>query len=156
MPSLIKLIFGSSRNQRGNCSPILATVRLYSILQLGVFAFCPFTRTFSPLADARIQGIIPSAPTLIFRSTWNHICSASGPRTLNRSFKSNQLYSESHKHIYNKNYFILTVVQIQIRPWHRCICIQVGPGDAASSRIPILLHLEQFISFSVSIELGRR
>jgi hypothetical protein len=34
MPSLPTQSFRSTRNQRGNCGPILATVRLYRILQL--------------------------------------------------------------------------------------------------------------------------
>jgi hypothetical protein len=39
LPSLSTLTFRSTRNQRGNCIPIVATVRLYRnrILQLGVF-----------------------------------------------------------------------------------------------------------------------
>jgi hypothetical protein len=71
MPSLATLYFRSTRNQCGNCSPILATVRLYRILQLTVFYWCPFTRTFIRSADAGIQGMMPSVATLYFRSTWN-------------------------------------------------------------------------------------
>jgi hypothetical protein len=56
MPSAITLTFRSTRNQRGNCTPILATVRLYRILQLTVFFWCPFTCTSIRSADAEVQG----------------------------------------------------------------------------------------------------
>jgi hypothetical protein len=39
VPSVFTKKNRSTRNQRGNCSPILATVRLYRILQLDVFVF---------------------------------------------------------------------------------------------------------------------
>jgi hypothetical protein len=68
MPSNHTLRSRSIRDQRGNCGPILATLRLYRILQLDVFDFFPCTLTSS---HARIQGIIPSAPTLNVRSTRN-------------------------------------------------------------------------------------
>jgi hypothetical protein len=71
VPSLITLTFRSTRNQRGNCDPILVTVRLYRFLQLEVFVLCPFTRTSIRLVDAVLQGTMPSLITLIFRSTWN-------------------------------------------------------------------------------------
>jgi hypothetical protein len=70
-PSFITLSFRSTRNQRGNGIPILATVRFYRILQLAVFVFCPCTRSSSRQGDAGIQEIIPSAITLFFRSTRN-------------------------------------------------------------------------------------
>jgi hypothetical protein len=70
-PSVMALSFRSTRNQRGNCSPILATVRLYCILQLVVFIFCPYPNTFSRQADVGIQGIMPSVTTLFFCSTRN-------------------------------------------------------------------------------------
>jgi hypothetical protein len=41
--------FGSTRNQSGNCSPIIATECFYCILQLDVFVFSPFTRSFASL-----------------------------------------------------------------------------------------------------------
>jgi hypothetical protein len=43
MPSTLTLISRSTRNPSANCDPILATMRLYRILQLAVFVFCPFT-----------------------------------------------------------------------------------------------------------------
>jgi hypothetical protein len=46
-------------------------MRLYRILQLDVFVFCPFTRTSSRPVDAGIQEILPSIITLHFRSTRN-------------------------------------------------------------------------------------
>jgi hypothetical protein len=45
MPSAKTLFLRSIRNQRCNCTPTLATVRLYCIFQLDVYVFCPFTRT---------------------------------------------------------------------------------------------------------------
>jgi hypothetical protein len=65
--------FRSTWNQRGNCNPILATVRLYRILQLDAFVFCPFTRTSIRPVDTGIQYITPSRlpTTLGFRSTKN-------------------------------------------------------------------------------------
>jgi hypothetical protein len=70
-PSAPTLHFNSTRNQRGNCTPILATVRLNCILQLAVFDCCPFTRTFIFSVDARVQDIMPSVTTLFIRSTRN-------------------------------------------------------------------------------------
>jgi hypothetical protein len=72
MPSVITLAFRSTRDQRGNCDPILATMHLYCSLQLEVFVFCPFTRTPNRSVDARIQVITPYLLALNFRSTWNH------------------------------------------------------------------------------------
>jgi hypothetical protein len=43
MPSGRPLFLRSTWNQRGYSTPILATVHLYRVLQLGVFVFCPFT-----------------------------------------------------------------------------------------------------------------
>jgi hypothetical protein len=60
MPPITTLLFRSARNQRGNCGPILAAMRLYRILQLDVFDCCPFTRTSSRRVDAGIQAILPS------------------------------------------------------------------------------------------------
>jgi hypothetical protein len=54
------------RNQRGNCGPILATVR---ILQLLIFVYCPFTPTSIRSADDGIQDLLPSVITLTSRST---------------------------------------------------------------------------------------
>jgi hypothetical protein len=47
LPFVPTLFFSSTRDQRGNCTPILATMRLYSILQLAVFNCCPFTPAFT-------------------------------------------------------------------------------------------------------------
>jgi hypothetical protein len=72
MPSVATLIIRSTRNQRGNCFPILATVRLYRILQLCVLGVSPITRASTRPVDAGIQDILPSVFTLTFRSTRNH------------------------------------------------------------------------------------
>jgi hypothetical protein len=74
LPSATTLSFRSTRNQRSNCSPIIATVRMYCILQLAVFVFCPFTLVSIHPVNAGIQDIVPSIITLFFRSTWNHRC----------------------------------------------------------------------------------
>jgi hypothetical protein len=44
-PSVVTLIFRSTRNQRGNCTPILVPVCLYRIPQLDSFKHCPLTCT---------------------------------------------------------------------------------------------------------------
>jgi hypothetical protein len=49
--------------------PILATMDLHRILQLGVFVRTPFTGTYSRPVNAGMQGIMPSATTLNSRST---------------------------------------------------------------------------------------
>jgi hypothetical protein len=66
MPSLTTLVFHSTRNQSSNCSPIIATVRMYCILQLAVFVFCPFTLVSIHPVNAGIQDIVPSIITLFF------------------------------------------------------------------------------------------
>jgi hypothetical protein len=71
MPSIAALFSRSIGNQRGNCLPILATVRWYRILQLPVFECCPFTRACCRPLDARIQCFMPSIAALFFRSTGN-------------------------------------------------------------------------------------
>jgi hypothetical protein len=71
MPSATALIFRSTWNQRGNCLPILATMRLYRIFQLAVFVFCLFTRASTRPVDAIIQAIMPSLTALFMRSTRN-------------------------------------------------------------------------------------
>jgi hypothetical protein len=71
VPSDATLISRSTRNQHGNGTPILATMRLYRLLQLAIFVFCPFTRTFIHPVDAGIQDIVPSLITLYLRSTRN-------------------------------------------------------------------------------------
>jgi hypothetical protein len=63
--------FRSTRNQRSDCTPILATVRLYRILELDVFVFCPLTRTCHRRVDARDQAVMLSGTTLTFQSTRN-------------------------------------------------------------------------------------
>jgi hypothetical protein len=65
-PSVLTLTIRWMRNQRCNCTPIFATVRLYCILRHAVFVFFPFTPTSSRLVDAGIQDIAPSIPTLLF------------------------------------------------------------------------------------------
>jgi hypothetical protein len=67
------LYFRSTRNQRGNCSPILAIVIRYCILQLAVFIWCPFTHTCVRLVALGMQGIVPSTPTLFCRSTLSQL-----------------------------------------------------------------------------------
>jgi hypothetical protein len=71
MPSVTAQCFCSTWNQRGNCGPILTTVPLYRIRQFVIFVFCPFTLTSRRQGDAGIQGTLPSARTLFFRSTRN-------------------------------------------------------------------------------------
>jgi hypothetical protein len=80
IPSIYTLNSRSTRNQRGNSNPILATVRsfrilqlaVYSILQHVVFVFRPWTCASGGPVDAGAQGIAPSVPTrLQFRSTRN-------------------------------------------------------------------------------------
>jgi hypothetical protein len=66
------LYFHSTWNHRGNCGPILATVRFYCASYLAVFLHCPFTRTSIRSVYIEIQGIMPSLTPLIFRSTWSH------------------------------------------------------------------------------------
>jgi hypothetical protein len=51
--------------------PILATVRLYCILQRAIFDCYPFTLASTRQGDAGIQDIVPLLSTLLFRSTWN-------------------------------------------------------------------------------------
>jgi hypothetical protein len=64
IPSIITPLFRSTWNQSGNCGPILATVRLYCIIQLAVFDCCPSILTSSRQGNARIQGMLPSDTTL--------------------------------------------------------------------------------------------
>jgi hypothetical protein len=71
VPSGVTLSSRSTRNQSGNCDPILATVRLYRIFQLDVFVFCPFTLAFIRQVDIWIKGLAPSAIKLWSRSTRN-------------------------------------------------------------------------------------
>jgi hypothetical protein len=71
MPSLITLMVGSTRNESGNCTPILDTVRLCRILQLSFFDCFPITLASTRSADAGIQDTMPSLITLISRSTRN-------------------------------------------------------------------------------------
>jgi hypothetical protein len=69
--SVPTLTICSTRNQRCNFTPILATVRLHYILQYVVFVFCPITPTSSRPVDAGIQDNIPFVTTLFLTSTWN-------------------------------------------------------------------------------------
>jgi hypothetical protein len=71
VPPVMTFNFRTTRNQRGNFIPIIATVRVHRILQLDVFACCPFTRTFSRPANAVSQGISTSVMTLLSRATRN-------------------------------------------------------------------------------------
>jgi hypothetical protein len=73
MPSLATLYFRSTRNQQGNCLPILVTLRWYRILQLLVFVCCPFTRACRRPVDARFQVLMPSVATRCFCSTWDQL-----------------------------------------------------------------------------------
>jgi hypothetical protein len=68
-PSVPTLLFCSTRNQRRNCTPVLATVRFDCLLQLDEFAFCPFARI--PSRSVGIEAITPSTTTLSIRSTQN-------------------------------------------------------------------------------------
>jgi hypothetical protein len=65
------LFFRSTKNQRGNSSPIFAIVSLYCIFQCAVFFFCPFTHMGGRPIALGAQAIIPSTHTLFFRSTRN-------------------------------------------------------------------------------------
>jgi hypothetical protein len=75
LPPWVSILhFGSTRNQRGNCPPILATVRLHCIFQFADFLFClSDTRTFIRPVDAGMQDIHPSVIRLCFRSTLNQL-----------------------------------------------------------------------------------
>jgi hypothetical protein len=59
MPSFTTLLFRSTRNQRGNSSPIFAILLLYCILQRVVFFFCPFTKTCGRLIALGVLGLVP-------------------------------------------------------------------------------------------------
>jgi hypothetical protein len=83
--SAITLTFRSTRNQRGNCNPILAPVHLHRILQLDVFVFCPCTRASSRPVHVGIHDILPSLITLTFRSTLNQRDRCT-PRPYHRAF----------------------------------------------------------------------
>jgi hypothetical protein len=79
--------FCSTRNQRGNCDPILTVLAIwrlqYCILQLGILFWCPSNRasirkSIRPIDiespsrwwfDSTIQGFKPSVTALIFPST---------------------------------------------------------------------------------------
>jgi hypothetical protein len=71
IPSHFALTFRSTRNELGNCNPILVTVHLYRFLQLKVFVFYPCTLTSTRQGDAGIQDITPSLVNLTFRSISN-------------------------------------------------------------------------------------
>jgi hypothetical protein len=64
MPSATALYFCSTRNQCGNCVPMLAAVQLYEILQLDFFVCCPFPRSAIRPIDLGIT--MPSILTLSF------------------------------------------------------------------------------------------
>jgi hypothetical protein len=49
------LTYRSTRDQGGDSDPILVTARLHRILQLLIFVYYPFTRTFIRSVDAGIQ-----------------------------------------------------------------------------------------------------
>jgi hypothetical protein len=53
-------VFAFGYDQRGNCLPIVPTVRSYPILQRLVFGSCPFTRTCRRRVDLGEQSILPS------------------------------------------------------------------------------------------------
>jgi hypothetical protein len=72
LPSAPTLLFRSTRDQRGDYNRILATVRLYRMLQLDVFVFCPPTRPWRGRVDVVIQGtMLPSSATLLSPTTRN-------------------------------------------------------------------------------------
>jgi hypothetical protein len=58
-------------DQRGNCEPILVTMRLQRILQLAVFDCCQFTLMPIRSVIAGIQGMIVISDDTVFRSTRN-------------------------------------------------------------------------------------
>jgi hypothetical protein len=64
LPSKTTLFFRSTRNERGNCDPILVAVLLYCTSQLDGFAFCPFTRTSIRRVNVGIQETVPSMRAL--------------------------------------------------------------------------------------------
>jgi hypothetical protein len=53
VPSVPALIFRSTRNQSGKCTPILVDVRLYRIFQHAAFVFFPFTALLPPVRAMR-------------------------------------------------------------------------------------------------------
>jgi hypothetical protein len=65
IPSVTTLRCRSTRDQRGNRSPILATMHFYRLLQLPVFFICPHTGACSRPVDALIQDTAPSVITLV-------------------------------------------------------------------------------------------
>jgi hypothetical protein len=71
MPSAITLCLRSTKNQRGNCTPILSIVSLYCILQPVFFFCCSDSLASSHSADVGIHVIVPSVTTLFMRSTRN-------------------------------------------------------------------------------------
>jgi hypothetical protein len=72
VPSMPTLLLRSTRNQRGNKSPIIAIVLLFCIFQRDVFVCCPFTLACDRLVTLGFQGTVPSMPTLLlFLSTRN-------------------------------------------------------------------------------------
>jgi hypothetical protein len=71
--SIMNLTSRSTRNQIGNCRPILVTVHLHRILQLDIFAFSPSTLTPTRLVDGGTQDMMPFVPALWSRSTWNQL-----------------------------------------------------------------------------------
>jgi hypothetical protein len=71
IPSVPALSFRSTRNQSGSCTPLLATVRLYSIFQLLDFVCCLFTHLCRHPVDVASLYVIPSILTLFSRSTRN-------------------------------------------------------------------------------------
>jgi hypothetical protein len=79
-PSAPTLICRSTRNQRGNCPPILANVRLNCFLQRVVFICCPATLASTP--GVGNQNTMPSSPTLSSCSTWNQCGNCSPIRAI--------------------------------------------------------------------------
>jgi hypothetical protein len=75
------LYFRSTRNQRGNYSPIFALVPHNCILQRAVFFCRPFTRTCGRHVALGVQGIVPSVLHCIFvrPETSSEIAAQSSP-----------------------------------------------------------------------------
>jgi hypothetical protein len=65
-PSIQTLCFRSTRNHRGNISPINAIVLLYCIRQRDVFVCCPITRTCDRPVFLGVQDIVPPIIALFF------------------------------------------------------------------------------------------
>jgi hypothetical protein len=148
MPSCQILTSRSTRNQHGDCGPILATVRLYRILQFAVFVFSSFFPTPTRSVVATIQDILPSASTLFFVRPGTS--AATAPRSLPPS-----VCTESF------NLLSSTDVHSPLRPLARPTlgsrtschlflhCIFVRPGTSAATAVQSLPPCVCSASFSL-------